>query len=121
MNMGSVIEFGNLEKKVESHNGWVIGYFIEKTSPLHSEDIEVKYHIAKKGEENESKSVASRSRSLTILVRGKFRIHFPKQGLTYVLEKEGDFIFWDPFIEHGWDVLEDSVLITVRWSSIPTT
>ncbi|MEK7606433.1 MAG: signal peptidase I [Patescibacteria group bacterium] len=115
--MNTPITFGNMGEVAPLHRGWVVGRFIEMENPLHSTDVEIKYHVAKKGEHNEVVA-SSKAQSLTILIRGEFKISFPEQSKEFILKKEGDFIFWNPGIGHDWEVREDSLLITVRWPSL---
>ena len=56
---------------------------------------------------------------LLILVRGRFRLDLSVASTT--LEKEGDYAVWGPGIDHSWQAEEDSIVITVRWPSIPST
>jgi len=119
--MNKSIEFGNLAEKAKTHRGWVVGHFIEKDDLLHSEAVEIKYHLAKKGETNESFAAVSEAHTLSVLMRGRFRLLFPEHGSEYILENEGDFVFWNPLVQHGWEVLEDTLLITVRWPSRPNS
>jgi quercetin dioxygenase-like cupin family protein len=42
-------------------------------------------------------------------------------GGDHALEKEGDYAVWGPGIDHSWKAEEDSILITVRWPSIPSS
>ena len=44
----------------------------------------------------------------------------PAPGST-TLEKEGDYAVWGPGIGHSWQAEEDSIVITVRWPSIPSS
>jgi hypothetical protein len=56
---------------------------------------------------------------LLILVRGRFRLDLSVASTT--LEKEGDYAVWGPGIDHSWRAEEDSIVITVRWPSIPSS
>jgi quercetin dioxygenase-like cupin family protein len=57
--------------------------------------------------------------TLLILVRGRFRLDISVASTT--LEKEGDYAVWGPGIDHSWQAEEDSIVITVRWPSIPSS
>jgi quercetin dioxygenase-like cupin family protein len=50
-------------------------------------------------------------------VKGRFRLDL--SAGTFVLEREGDYAVWGPGMDHSWHAEEDSVVITVRWSSLP--
>lgn len=56
-----------------------------------------------------------RRTTLLLLVQGEFRINL-SEG-TRVLAKQGDYALWGPGIDHFWEALADSAVITVRWPS----
>jgi quercetin dioxygenase-like cupin family protein len=53
-----------------------------------------------------------------IVVRGRFRLDLSVASTTL---EEGDYAVWGPGIGHSWQAEEDSIVITVRWPSIPAT
>jgi quercetin dioxygenase-like cupin family protein len=55
------------------------------------------------------------SATLLLLVKGQFRIELTEG--SGVLAKQGDYALWGPGIDHSWEALADSVVITVRWPS----
>jgi hypothetical protein len=52
-----------------------------------------------------------------LLVKGRFGIELSTG--SFVLEREGDYAVWGPGINHSWYAEADSVVITVRWPSLP--
>jgi quercetin dioxygenase-like cupin family protein len=38
---------------------------------------------------------------------------------TAELRQQGDYVMWGPGIDHSWKAYEDSVVMTVRWPSMP--
>jgi len=50
-----------------------------------------------------------------LLVQGNFRIDLTETTIT--LEKQGDYAAWGPGIDHSWEAISDSVVVTVRWPS----
>ena len=34
------------------------------------------------------------------------------------LTREGDYAVWGPAIDHTWEALDDSVVVSVRWPSV---
>jgi quercetin dioxygenase-like cupin family protein len=54
--------------------------------------------------------------TLSILVKGRFRLQFPEQEI--LLSREGDYALWLPGVPHYWSAEEDSVIVTVRWPSL---
>ena len=53
--------------------------------------------------------------TLVLLVEGNFRVDLT--GTSVTLEKQGDYAAWGPGIDHSWEALSESVVITVRWPS----
>jgi quercetin dioxygenase-like cupin family protein len=86
-------------------------------NPLRNTDLEVKWFTHAKGETRPEWSPASSVRTLNILVRGRFALLFPDHEV--LLEKEGDFVLFGPDIAHSFRSEEESLVLTVRWPSIP--
>ena len=85
-------------------------------------DVEVKWGIHKKGEENGGFATNRHAKTMSVLVEGAFQLTFKKEDGTQEnikLTRPGDFALWDFGVPHNWAVLEDSVVLTVRWPSIP--
>jgi len=62
------------------------------------------------------------ARSMSVLIRGRFRLTFRRGNVTeeILLEKEGDYAVWLPGVEHTWIAeAEETVILTVRWPSLP--
>jgi hypothetical protein len=54
---------------------------------------------------------------MSLLIRGRDEIVFPDKRV--LLEREGDYTIWGPGVPHKWHVLEESLVITIRWPSVP--
>jgi quercetin dioxygenase-like cupin family protein len=50
-----------------------------------------------------------------LLAKGNFRIDLTTGSVT--LEKQGDYAVWGPGIDHSWEALSESIVLTVRWPS----
>jgi quercetin dioxygenase-like cupin family protein len=55
--------------------------------------------------------------ALLVLVTGRFRMEFP--GRSVLLEDQGDYVVWGQGVDHSWVAEEESVVLTVRWPSVP--
>lgn len=55
--------------------------------------------------------------ALQVLVSGRFRVDFP--GRSVVLAEQGDYVVWGRGVDHSWYAEEESVVLTVRWPSVP--
>jgi hypothetical protein len=98
-----------------STRGWFVGHFIEQGDPRRTDAVEVKWGLHRAGESRPTPAPGADSTSLSILVRGRFRLTFP--DAEAVLAEPGDYALWLPGIPHGWTAEEDSVVVTVRWPS----
>lgn len=97
--------------------GWLLGHFKEPGDPRHSEDVEIKWGVHPKGDER-AQWVRGESRTaLQVLISGRFRLEFP--GRSVVLAEQGDYVVWGRGVDHSWYAEEDSVVLTVRWPSLP--
>ena len=113
------IIFGNFKDVIEKRgNNWVIGHFMNHGTPLYNTDFEVKWGDHKKGESKENLGVNVQAKTLAILVSGKVSLKFPSHDKEFIFENRGDFVFYDKGVPHSWSILEDSLVLTIRWPSI---
>ncbi|MEU8633244.1 hypothetical protein AB0C38_13815 [Amycolatopsis sp. NPDC048633] len=49
------------------------------------------------------------------LISGKFRVDLT--GGSETLNDQGDYVMWQPGIDHSWEALSTSTVLTVRWPS----
>lgn len=111
---------GNAAAVSRNTRGWFLGHFIAgEDNPLRNADLEVKWFTHAKGETRPEWSPPSGVRTLNILIRGRFVLLFPDHEV--LLEKEGDFVLFGPGIAHSFRSEEESLVLTVRWPSIPVT
>lgn len=118
--MSSII-VGNLEEeraKNPKRRGWFIGHFIEPDSVFKNNDFEVRWGVHKKGPERAIPAMHKKAKTISILVKGRFAIRFPKKNKEVILSKVGDFVFFDAKIYHTSEALTDSIILTIRWPSI---
>ena len=109
---------GNAADDGAAYRGWLVGHFAgEPGSPARSEAVEVKWGVHPAGERRATAAVNATATTLSILVRGRFRLRFPERDI--VLAQEGDYALWPPGIAHEWLAEEASVVVTVRWPSVP--
>jgi hypothetical protein len=114
-------ELGNLNKKISkkpSRNGWFAGHFMDSSSLLKNNEVELKWGVHKKGEKYLSLKKTKKAKSLAIMIKGKIRISFPDLKKKIILSKMGDYAIWDKEIFHTSEFLEDTTMLTVRWPSL---
>jgi len=117
--MAKDILTGNCEGEKNKHRGWITGHFIDKSSPLHTQDLEIKWGEHKKGEAKENPAANNQSKTLAILIYGQFQFDFPNDKKQIVLNKKGDYVFFNAKINHSWQCLKNSLVLTIRWPSLP--
>jgi quercetin dioxygenase-like cupin family protein len=109
---------GNANDASRDTRGWFLGHFMPgEGNPLRNSGIEVKWFTHAKGETRSEWSPPSEVRTLNILIRGRFLLLFADHEV--LLEKEGDFVLFGPHIAHSFRCEQESLVLTVRWPSIP--
>jgi hypothetical protein len=81
-------------------------------------DVEVKWGIHPAGETRPEWTADDQRTTLVLLVEGNFRIDLTEA--TVNLARQGDYAMWGPGIDHSWEALTDSIVLTVRWPSSPS-
>ena len=114
---------GNAGTDGEARRGWFIGRFVDDDPFRQSHEVEVKWGVHAAGESRTVPSAESVARTLSILIRGRFRLTFHRgsEREEVLLENEGDYALWLPGVTHTW-VAEDpieTVILTLRWPSLP--
>ena len=107
---------GNAGADAPESRGWLLGHFKPEHDARHSDEVEVKWAIHPKGDQR-SQWVAGEKRSaLLLLVSGRFRVELP--GRTVLLTEQGDYVVFHG-VSHSWYAEEASVVVAVRWPSVP--
>lgn len=99
--------------------GWFIGHFLPPESgPPATDLVEVKWGAHAAGETKAIEGVNQTATTMSLLISGRFRLVFPSHGRSVTLVRPGDYAIWSPGVSHRWRVLENAVVITVRWPSL---
>jgi hypothetical protein len=107
---------GNAAEDGLETRGWILGRFIDPSKGvLSSKDVEVKWGIHPPGDKRPEWTADDQRTTLVLLIEGNFRIDLTEASVT--LGKQGDYATWGPGIDHSWEALSESVVITVRWPS----
>lgn len=110
---------GNAAEDSRETRGWIIGHFIDPPQGVRSTtDVEVKWGIHPAGERRHEWTADDQRTTLVLLVEGNFRVDLTETTIT--LEKQGDYAAWGPGIDHSWEAISESVVVTVRWPSSST-
>lgn len=110
---------GNANDDADQHRGWLLGHFIdpEARAARSTDALEVKWGIHPAGQTRPEWTTGEQRSTLLMLISGKFRLDLTAASVT--MERQGDYIVWGPGIDHSWHAEADSVVITVRWPSVP--
>lgn len=109
---------GNALVDGEPCRGWFMGYFVpEATNPRSTVALEVKWTTHTAGESRSQWAKNLQATTLSILIRGRFRVQFRDRDV--VLVQEGDYVLWLPQVPHYWVAEENSTILTIRWPSQP--
>ena len=111
------VVFGNANVDGASRWGWFVGHFVNLPNPRSTPDVEVKWTNHKAGDQRKEWAVNEEATTLSILIRGQFRLQLPDEEI--LLSAEGDYAIWDPGVSHCWTAELDSTILTVRWPSKP--
>jgi quercetin dioxygenase-like cupin family protein len=107
---------GNAAEDGRETRGWLLGHFIDPSQGVRStKDVEVKWGVHPAGDERAEWTADDQRTTLVLLVEGNFRIDLTEGTVT--LAKQGDYALWGPGVDHSWEALSDSVVVTVRWPS----
>lgn len=111
------IRTGNAAADSTETRGWFVGHFIDQSLGLrHSDDVELKWGAHKAGEAREDWVTGETRTAIAILVSGKSEMEFRDQ--TVHLSRPGDYVMWTKGIDHRWRIIEDSIVLTIRWPSV---
>ncbi|MFI6587514.1 signal peptidase I [Embleya sp. NPDC050493] len=109
---------GNANDDAPQHRGWLLGHFIDPAvgNIRATGDLEVKWGIHPAGQSRPEWTTDDQRTTMLLLISGCFRLDLTTGSTT--LKRQGDYVVWGPGIDHCWEALEDSVVVTVRWPSI---
>jgi hypothetical protein len=107
---------GNAAEDGRETRGWLLGHFIDPAKGIRSsKDVEVKWGIHPVGDKRPEWTADDQRTTLLLLVQGNFRVDLTEASI--ILARQGDYAVWGPGIDHAWEALSDSIVVTVRWPS----
>jgi len=110
------IYVGNADVDGALNGGWLLGHFMPAGDIRCSDEVEIKWGVHPPGEERAQWVLQEERTSLHVLVSGRFRIEVP--GRSILLARPGDYVVLHR-VGHSWRAEEQSVLLSVRWPSVP--
>ena len=109
-----MLHIGNAIDVGRDYRGWFLGSFMGPSVPaLYSTEVEVKWGIHAAGDCRTEWGRADCT-SVTVCIRGRFRLLFAEPTCEHVLCKEGDFALWGPGVLHKWTAEEDTVIAVAQ-------
>jgi hypothetical protein len=114
--MADAIYAGSAPEDAVACRGWLLGHFMPPGDVRHSADVEIKWGVHPRGDQRAQWVTAEVRTALIVLVSGRFRIDFPERSV--VLAERGDYVVFQG-VDHSWFAEQDSVIVGVRWPSVP--
>lgn len=110
---------GNADDDAGRYRGWLLGHFVDAAdgAPRSTQAVEVKWGLHPAGQARAGWTEDDQRHTMVILVSGRFRLDLSVGTTT--LERQGDYVVWEPGIDHSWQAENDSTVITIRWPSRP--
>jgi quercetin dioxygenase-like cupin family protein len=112
-----MIHGGKADAEAALDRGWILGHFKPEDDPRHCAELEIKWGVHPKGETRAQWAVDEQRTAVLVLISGRFRLDFT--GRSVVLAEQGEYVLWGVGEDHSWEAEEESVVLTVRWPSIP--
>ena len=107
---------GNAADEGSENRGWILGHFMDPATGVRStKDVEVKWGTHPAGDKRPEWTSDDQRTTLVMLISGEFRVEVTGGGK--IMTRQGDYVMWGPGIDHSWEALADSVVLTVRWPS----
>ncbi|MGK5642038.1 signal peptidase I, partial [Streptomyces sp. URMC 126] len=115
--MNDTVYVGNAGKDAALDRGWLLGHFKDVADPRHSTAVEIKWGVHPAGDARAHWVTGEARTALLVLISGRFRVELP--GRSVLLSGQGDYVVWGEGVDHSWYAEEESVVLTVRWPSVP--
>ena len=96
--------------------GWLLGHFMPVGDARRSDDVEIKWGVHPAGDTRPGWVTDDPRSILSVLVSGRFRVDLRDRSV--VLAKQGDYVVFRG-LDHTWQAEEASVVVSVRWPSLP--
>jgi hypothetical protein len=114
--MAQNVYVGHAGADAPVNRGWLLGHFIPEGDIRRSTDVEIKWGAHPRGDQRAQWVTGETRTAMIILVSGRFRIDLPDRSV--LLQRQGDYVVFDG-VDHSWYAEEESVILGVRWPSVP--
>jgi hypothetical protein len=106
----------------DQDRGWFVGQFVSPAGGLRSrDDIEIKWAVHPAGDVRaRGWSLNRTATTIAILLEGSLVILFRGSGWERKVElvRKGDYVIFNPGVEHTWYSEVDSLVLTIRTPSV---
>jgi hypothetical protein len=107
---------GSASADASERGGWLLGHFMPADDPRRSTEVEIKWGVHPRGERRAQWVTGETRTAMIVLVSGRFRVDLPDRSV--VLARQGDYVVFSG-IGHSWEAEDASVILGVRWPSVP--
>jgi hypothetical protein len=114
--MEDQIYVGNAAADAPGDRGWLVGHFKPAADVRHSDDVEIKWGTHAPGDRRAQWVTGEKRTAVLVLISGRFWVELP--GRSVLLARQGDYVMFRG-VDHSWHAEEQSVVMSVRWPSIP--
>ena len=114
--MSETIYVGNAATETHVDRGWLLGHFKPADDVRHSDDVEIKWATHPAGDQRAQWVADEKRFTVVLLISGRFRVALP--GRSVLLARHGDYVVFH-HVSHSWQAEEASVVLVIRWPSIP--
>jgi hypothetical protein len=114
--MAETIYVGNASADAAFDRGWLLGHFKPLDDARHSDDVEIRWAVHLRGDQRPQWVTGETRSAMLVLISGRFRVDLP--GRSVLLAEQGDYVVFHG-ISHSWHAEEASVVLGVRWPSVP--
>ena len=121
--MNHAAKFAKGNAVTDGRQGWFVGHFIPATTGLpHQSALELKWYQHPRGEQRRGWAQTRTATTVSILVSGAFVTRLKLEGgvREITLSEPGDYIVFGPGVPHSWEALKDSIVISIRFPSVPS-
>lgn len=108
---------GNAGADAALDRGWLLGHFKAPGDARHSDEVEIKWGVHPAGDRRAQWVTGEVRDAILILISGRFRVELPERSV--LLSRQGDYVVWRRGVDHSWCAEAKSVVLTVRWPSVP--
>lgn len=108
---------GNAVEDGADTRGWIVGHFIDPAQGVRSNnDVEIKWATHPKGDKRPDWTSDDQRTTVVLLISGLFQVNLTT-GVA-VLASQGDYVMWGFGVDHSWEAMDESVVVTIRWPSV---